>query len=79
MRDSRGNYLRFEQADLTRLGKPTLREETKAQREFRWTQSNGYKDVPQSNVYVILKRRQLERIENRHKKTPRRRQDEQDR
>jgi hypothetical protein len=36
-----GNLSRFEHADVTRFGKPTLREDTKAQREFRWTHSNG--------------------------------------
>ena len=76
--DPSGNLSRFEHADVTRFGKPTLREDAKAQREFRWTHSNGY-NVPQSSVYVILKRHQLERIENRDRKGRRKRQDDEDR
>jgi hypothetical protein len=76
--DPRGTLSRIEHADVTRFGKPTLKEDAKAQREFRWTHSNGY-NVPQSNVYVILKRHQLERIENRHKRTPRKKKDDEGR
>lgn len=73
------NYiLRLQHATMTRSGKPTLDEDATAMQLFLRTHSNGYTGMPQSNVYVLTKRNQLQRLLDEYRKRNRMRSDDEE-